>query len=44
MVAAAQGNKRAMNRLTEMKRNGVRRQNIQRPARQDANSEDCVVM
>ncbi|EIN07625.1 HCP-like protein [Punctularia strigosozonata HHB-11173 SS5] len=42
MRAAAQGNKRAMARLTEMKRGGARRaQN--RPTRQDAKDE-CVIM
>ncbi|KAI0807047.1 HCP-like protein [Fomes fomentarius] len=43
MRAAAQGNKRAMNRLTEMKRNGNKRQNMARPTRQDAKDE-CVIV
>ncbi|KAI0693880.1 HCP-like protein [Cytidiella melzeri] len=42
MRAAAQGNKRAMNRLTEMKRAGNKRQQMARPTRQDAR-EDCVI-
>jgi len=43
-VALAQGNKRAMNRLTEMKRQGNRRGGPQaRPTRQDA-KEECVIM
>ncbi|KAF9052746.1 HCP-like protein [Panaeolus papilionaceus] len=42
MRAAAQGNKRAMNRLTEMKRMGAKRQNIARPTRQEASNE-CVI-
>ncbi|KAH9977391.1 hypothetical protein BGW80DRAFT_1289016 [Lactifluus volemus] len=42
MRAAAQGNKRAMNRLTEMKRQGNKRANIARPTRQQAKDE-CVV-
>lgn len=42
MRAAAQGNKRAMNRLTEMKRTGGRRTNAARPTRQDAKDE-CVI-
>ncbi|KAI0075788.1 HCP-like protein [Panus rudis PR-1116 ss-1] len=42
MRAAAQGNKRAMNRLTEMKRTGNRRMNQARPTRQDAKDE-CVI-
>ncbi|KAG6901499.1 hypothetical protein C0995_011094 [Termitomyces sp. Mi166 len=41
MRAAAQGNKRAMNRLTEMKRMGNKRTNVQRPTRQEAKDE-CV--
>ncbi|KAG6818577.1 hypothetical protein H0H93_003849, partial [Arthromyces matolae] len=41
MRAAAQGNKRAMNRLTEMKRMGNKRTNVQRPTRQQAKDE-CV--
>ncbi|KIY51158.1 HCP-like protein [Fistulina hepatica ATCC 64428] len=41
--AAGQGNKRAMNRLTEMKRQGTaRRTNIARPTRQQA-QDDCVI-
>ena len=40
---AAQGNKRAMNRLTEMKRNGNKRANMARPTRQDAKDE-CVIV
>ncbi|CAL1703871.1 unnamed protein product [Somion occarium] len=43
MRAAAQGNKRAMNRLTEMKRSGNKRTNTARPTRQDAKDE-CVIM
>ncbi|KAI0798129.1 HCP-like protein [Abortiporus biennis] len=43
MRAAAQGNKRAMNRLTEMKRSGNKRMNTARPTRQDAKDE-CVIM
>ncbi|PSS30926.1 hypothetical protein PHLCEN_2v2551 [Hermanssonia centrifuga] len=43
MRAAAQGNKRAMNRLTEMKRSGAKRANIARPTRQDATNEECVI-
>ncbi|KIK63839.1 hypothetical protein GYMLUDRAFT_162490 [Collybiopsis luxurians FD-317 M1] len=42
MRAAAQGNKRAMNRLTEMKRMGNKRMNIARPTRQQAKDE-CVI-
>ncbi|THV08089.1 HCP-like protein [Dendrothele bispora CBS 962.96] len=42
MRAAAQGNKRAMNRLTEMKRMGNKRTNIARPTRQQAKDE-CVI-
>ncbi|KAI0048252.1 HCP-like protein [Auriscalpium vulgare] len=42
MRAAAQGNKRAMNRLTEMKRQGNKRANVARPTRQQAKDE-CVV-
>lgn len=42
MRAAAQGNKRAMNRLTEMKRQGSKRANMARPTRQQAKDE-CVV-
>ncbi|KAI9461194.1 hypothetical protein BJY52DRAFT_1167775 [Lactarius psammicola] len=42
MRAAAQGNKRAMNRLTEMKRQGNKRANMARPTRQQAKDE-CVV-
>ena len=38
----AQGNKRAMNRLTEMKRQGNKRANPARPTRQQAKDE-CVV-
>ena len=38
----AQGNKRAMNRLTEMKRQGNKRANMARPTRQQAKDE-CVV-
>ncbi|KAG6910882.1 hypothetical protein DXG01_006565 [Tephrocybe rancida] len=41
MRAAAQGNKRAMNRLTEMKRMGNKRTNVARPTRQQAKDE-CV--
>ena len=40
--ALAQGNKRAMNRLTEMKRMGNKRANISRPTRQQAKDE-CVI-
>lgn len=42
-VILAQGNKRAMNRLTEMKRSGNRKINQARPTRQDAKDE-CVIM
>ncbi|KAH8108496.1 HCP-like protein [Phellopilus nigrolimitatus] len=42
MRAAAQGNKRAMNRLTELKRMGNRRGVAARPTRQQAKDE-CVV-
>ncbi|TFK67875.1 HCP-like protein [Pluteus cervinus] len=42
MRAAAQGNKRAMNRLTEMKRIGNKRTNMARPTRQEAKDE-CVI-
>ncbi|KAH9955594.1 hypothetical protein BC827DRAFT_1141133 [Russula dissimulans] len=42
MRAAAQGNKRAMNRLTEMKRQGNKRANMVRPTRQQA-KEECVI-
>jgi TPR repeat protein len=38
----AQGNKRAMNRLTEMKRMGNKRTNMTRPTRQQAKDE-CVI-
>jgi hypothetical protein len=41
-VVKAQGNKRAMNRLTEMKRFGAKRVNMTRPTRQDAKDE-CVI-
>lgn len=43
VVNTAQGNKRAMNRLTEMKRNGNKRANMARPTRQDAKDE-CVIV
>jgi hypothetical protein len=39
---AAQGNKRAMNRLTEIKRMGNKRSNVGRPTRQQAKDE-CVI-
>ncbi|CCM00148.1 uncharacterized protein FIBRA_02175 [Fibroporia radiculosa] len=42
MRAAAQGNRRAMNRLTEMKRSGNKRANMARPTRQDAKDELIV--
>ncbi|CAK5279516.1 unnamed protein product [Mycena citricolor] len=42
MRAAAQGNKRAMNRLTEMKRMGTKRGPGARPTRQEAR-DDCIV-
>jgi TPR repeat protein len=42
MRAAAQGNKRAMNRLTEMKRMGNKRVPMSRPTRQQAGDE-CVI-
>jgi len=43
MRSAAQGNKRAMNRLTEMKRMGSRRAGVvARPTRQQAKDE-CVI-
>lgn len=41
--ATAQGNKRAMNRLTEMKRMGNKRSNVGRPTRQQAKDE-CVIV
>ncbi len=43
MVALAQGNKRAMNRLTEMKRMGNKRLNMARPTRQQAKDE-CIII
>ncbi|KAF8558443.1 HCP-like protein [Imleria badia] len=43
MRAAAQGNKRAMTRLTEMKRMGNKRSNVGRPTRQQAKDE-CVIV
>ncbi|KAI0028348.1 hypothetical protein K488DRAFT_58815 [Vararia minispora EC-137] len=42
MRAAAQGNKRAMSRLTEMKRQGNKRSNMARPTRQQAEKE-CTI-
>ncbi|TFK25003.1 HCP-like protein [Coprinopsis marcescibilis] len=42
MRAAAQGNKRAMNRLTEMKRMGNKRPTMARPTRQQAKDE-CII-
>ncbi|TRM59485.1 hypothetical protein BD626DRAFT_508463, partial [Schizophyllum amplum] len=42
MRAAAQGNKRAMARLTEMKRMGNKRSQMARPTRQQAKDE-CVI-
>lgn len=39
----AQGNKRAMNRLTEIKRMGNKRSNVGRPTRQQAKDE-CVIV
>ncbi|KAI4522108.1 HCP-like protein [Schizophyllum commune Loenen D] len=42
MRAAAQGNKRAMNRLTELKRMGNKRSQMARPTRQQAKDE-CVI-
>jgi TPR repeat protein len=36
MRAAAQGNKRAMQRLTELKKQGAQRVNSKKPTRQDA--------
>ncbi|KAG8879548.1 hypothetical protein FRB98_005662 [Tulasnella sp. 332] len=44
MRAAAQGNKRAMSRLTELKRLGNKKSNIARPTRQQANAEGCTIM
>ncbi|CAE6433391.1 unnamed protein product [Rhizoctonia solani] len=45
MRAAAQGNKRAMARLTDLKRAGNRRVAAgARPTRAQANKEDCVIM
>ncbi|KAG8907567.1 hypothetical protein FRC01_007641 [Tulasnella sp. 417] len=44
MRAAAQGNKRAMARLTELKRLGNRRVAAARPTRQQAGDENCVIM
>ena len=41
--ATAQGNKRAMTRLTEMKRMGNKRSNVGRPTRQQAKDE-CVIV
>ncbi|KAG9101676.1 hypothetical protein FRC06_002741 [Ceratobasidium sp. 370] len=44
MRAAAQGNKRAMARLTDLKRAGNRRAGaVARPTRAQANKEDCVI-
>ncbi|EUC66154.1 chitin synthase activator (Chs3), putative [Rhizoctonia solani AG-3 Rhs1AP] len=44
MRAAAQGNKRAMARLTDLKRAGNRRVGVgARPTRAQANKEDCVI-
>ncbi|KAF8892677.1 hypothetical protein BD779DRAFT_1436959 [Infundibulicybe gibba] len=42
MRAAAQDNKRAMARLTDMKRAGTKRANVARPTRQEAKDE-CVI-
>ena len=43
LVILAQGNKRAMNRLTEMKRMGAaKRGNISRPTRQQ-DGDDCII-
>ncbi|KAF8644145.1 hypothetical protein AX16_008672 [Volvariella volvacea WC 439] len=42
MRAATQGNKRAMNRLTEIKRMGNKRINMARPTRQEAKDE-CII-
>jgi len=44
MRAAAQGNKRAMSRLTELKRLGNKRSAAARPTRQQAGDENCVIM
>ncbi|TFY64362.1 hypothetical protein EVG20_g5965 [Dentipellis fragilis] len=41
-IGKVQGNKRAMNRLTEMKRQGNKRANMSRPTRQQAKDE-CVI-
>jgi len=42
MRSAAQGNKRAMNRLTEMKRAGNKKVNMTRPSREQAKDE-CTI-
>jgi TPR repeat protein len=42
VAPAAQGNKKAMNRLTELKRMGNKRANVARPTRQEAKDE-CVI-
>ncbi|KAF9792313.1 HCP-like protein [Thelephora terrestris] len=42
MRSAAQGNKRAMNRLTEMKRAGNKKMNMTRPSREQAKDE-CII-
>lgn len=42
LALPAQGNKRAMNRLTEMKRGGKKATNTARPTRQQA-KDDCVI-
>jgi len=43
MRAAAQSNQRAMNRLTELKREGMRAGKRARPTRQQANEEGCII-
>lgn len=44
MRAAAQGNSRAMARLTELKRNGGRGGKRARPTRQQAKDEGCIII
>ncbi|KAG8959429.1 hypothetical protein FRC03_007993 [Tulasnella sp. 419] len=43
MRAAAQGNKRAMARLTQIKREGLKQSHTARPTRQEANDEGCII-
>ncbi|KAG9012405.1 hypothetical protein FRB93_001828 [Tulasnella sp. JGI-2019a] len=44
MRAAAQGNKRAMARLTELKRLGNKKSTAARPTREQANDEGCIIV